>query len=134
MKSKITAYLTLVIGCIALVAVGCRLYHLQVVSQEMIHTSGTIARIDSKREYRSRKSVYKLTASLEYKVNGRVQYVRTELHYPFLSEGSTILLWYHPLHTHKVILPSDEYFLWGIIGVFGLVCFLSGAILIKSKE
>ena len=78
-KSKITTYLTLVIGSLALLAVAGRVYVLHAASQEMIHISGTIVCINSERVYRPRKNIYKYTAWLEYKVNDYTQSVRTEL-------------------------------------------------------
>lgn len=136
MKSKVTAYLTLfIIGSIILLAVGYRLYDLYAVSQEMVHTSGIVSRIDSKKVYRlGRKSTYRYTAHLEYQVDGRIERASVELHHPFLSEGSEISLWYHPSYRREIILPSQEYFMWGIAGFFGVICFLFGIILVKTKE
>lgn len=135
MKSKVVIYLLFLTGCVSLFAGLYNLYTLYDKSNTMEHTVGVVTHLKTERTYRHRRIYYTRKACVQYETKLYSAHASMQLRNPFISQGSEITVWYNPKRTGEVIIPFEEGFVWGSVGIFGALCVLlgTGIIIIKKK-
>lgn len=134
MKSKIIIFLLLFIGGISFIAGSYNLYSLYDKLNKMERTIGVVTHLKTEKTYRHRKIRYKRNARIQYETKRYCSHVRMQLHNPFIFQGSEVSLWYHPDRTEEVVIPFEEGFVWGSVGLFGSFCLFLGTVIIKTTK